>query len=412
MSLPEPGGAAPSSPARRKLRIAVFNRKFSSSGGGAERYSIELVEKLAARHEIHVFAQHIDHLCPGVFYHRVSAPLLKPRWVNQLWFAAASWWSTRRGYDIVHSHESTWHGDVQTVHVLPVKYNLFQGRNGWRRLLRYVKVATSPRLLTYLGLEHARFAALPGRKIVVTSDSLRAIMAASYPASSPMLAVITPGITMPEKQATPASKQEARDLLGLPPEGHCLLFVGNDYKKKGLSALLNALAQLPAEVVLAVVGNPEHIPGFRAQLTAAQLETRVFFLGSLPDVATAYEAADSLIHPTLEDTFAMVVLEAMSHGLPVVVSGPQYCGISGLLQHGVDALILDDPRDVTSLVQTLQQLIGSPVLQQTLSMGASGFARHYDWNALARQQEALYFSVNADKKAACVKRGTQPRPPA
>lgn len=412
MSLPEPGRAAPSSPARRKLRIAVFNRTFSSSGGGAERYSIELVEKLAARHEIHVFAQQIDHSCPGVFYHRVSAPLLKPRWVNQLWFAAASWWSTRRGYDIVHSHESTWHGDVQTVHVLPVKYNLFQGRNGWRRLLRYVKVATSPRLLTYLGLEHARFAALPGRKIVVTSDSLRAIMAASYPASSPMLAVITPGITMPEKQATPASKQEARDLLGLPPEGHCLLFVGNDYKKKGLSALLNALAQLSAEVVLAVVGNPEHIPGFRAQLKAAQLETRVFFLGSLPDVATAYEAADSLIHPSLEDTFAMVVLEAMSHGLPVVVSGPQYCGISGLLQHGVDALILDDPRDVTSLVQTLQQLIGSPVLQQTLSMGASGFAENYDWDALARQQEALYFSVSADKKAACVKRGTLPRPPA
>lgn len=412
MSLPEPGGAAPSSLARRKLRIAVFNRTFSSSGGGAERYSIELVEKLAARHEIHVFAQQINHSCPGVFYHRVSAPLLKPRWVNQLWFAAASWWSTRRGYDVVHSHENTWHGDVQTVHVLPVKYNLFQGRNGWRRLLRYIKVATSPRLLTYLGLEHARFAALPGRKIVVTSDSLRAIMATSYPASCPMLTVITPGITMPEKQLAPASKQEAKELLGLPPAGHCLLFVGNDYKKKGLSALLNALAQLPVEVVLAVVGNPEQIPGFRAQLTAAQLETRVFFLGSLPDVAPAYEAADSLIHPTLEDTFAMVVLEAMSRSLPVVVSGPKYCGIAGLLQHGVNALILDDPRNVSSLVQTLQQLIGSPVLQQTLSMGASGFARHYDWKALARQQEALYFSVNADKKAACVKRGTQPMPPA
>ena len=398
MSLTKPGGIAPLSAFPPKLRIAVFNRTFSPSGGGAERYSIALVEHLAARHEIHVFAQQIDHQWPGVFYHRVSAPLLKPRWINQLWFATASWWSTRRGYDIVHSHENTWHGDVQTVHVLPVKYNLFQGRNGWRRLLRYIKVATSPRLLTYLGLERARFAALPGRKIVVTSDSLRAIMAASYPASSLMLAVITPGITMPEEQARPAGKQEARDLLGLPPEGHCLLFVANDYKKKGLSALLKALAQLPAEVVLAVVGDPAHIPGFRAQLTASQLETRVFFLGSLPDVAPAYQAADSLIHPTLEDTFAMVVLEAMSHGLPVVVSGPQYCGISGLLQHGVNALILDDPRNVTSLVQTLRQLITSPVLQQALSLGASGFAMHYDWKALAGQQETLYFSMNAGKR--------------
>jgi glycosyltransferase involved in cell wall biosynthesis len=396
MSLFDSGQAAPLDHDRPKLRIAVFNRTFSSTGGGAERYSIALVEQLAAWHEIHVFAQQINHQWPGVFYHRVSAPLLKPRWMNQLWFASATWWATRRGFDVVHSHENTWHGNVQTVHVLPVKYNLFHGRTGLRRALRYIKVATSPRLLTYLGLESARYAARPGRKIVVTSDSLRTIMAVSYPGSIPMLTVITPGITMPEKPATSASKQAAKVLLGLPLAGHCLLFVGNDYKKKGLSALLKALAQLPTKVVLAVVGNPAHIAEFRTQLAALQLETRVFFLGSMPDVAPAYEAADSLVHPTLEDTFAMVVLEAMSHGLPVVVSGPQYCGISGLLQHGANALILDDPRSVASLAQTLQQLIASPVLQQTLSTGATGFARHYDWKALGTQQEALYFSVNAE----------------
>jgi glycosyltransferase involved in cell wall biosynthesis len=287
---------------------------------------------------------------------------------------------------------------VQTVHVLPVKYNLFHGRTGWRRVLRYVKVATSPRLLTYLGLERSRYAASSGRQIVVTSDSLRVIMAATYPASSPMLSVITPGITMPETKATLKTRGEARALLGLPLEGHCLLLVGNDYKKKGLSTLLMALAQLPADVVLAVVGNPAHVAEFRRQIAALQLETRVFFLGSLPDVAPAYQAADSLVHPTLEDTFAMVVLEAMSHGLPVVVSGPQYCGISGLLQHGVNALILDDPRNVATLAQTLRALIASPVLQQTIAMGASDFARHYDWKALAEQQEALYVSVSAYAK--------------
>jgi glycosyltransferase involved in cell wall biosynthesis len=398
MNLPDPDGAAQSSPARRKLRIAVLNRTFSSTGGGAERYSIALVEQLASRHEIHVFAQQIDHQWPGVFYHRVSAPFLKPRWVNQLWFATATWLATRRGYDVVHSHENTWHGDVQTVHVLPVKYNLFHARTGWRRLLRWIKVVTSLRLLTYLGLERARFAALPSRKIVVTSDSLRAIMAASYPASSPMMTVITPGITMPEKLTTPARKEEARALLGLGREGRCLLFVGNDYKKKGLPALLNALAQLPTDVALAVVGNPAHTPGFRGQVAALQLEARVFFLGSLADVAPAYEAADGLVHPTLEDTFAMVVLEAMSHGLPVVVSGPRYCGISGSLQDGVNAMILDDPQNVKSLAQTLRELIGSESLQQTLSTGALSFARHYEWKALAGEQEALYFSVSSEKR--------------
>ena len=49
------------SPAQpKRLRIAVLNRIFRPTGGGAERYSIALVEQLAADHDIHVFAQQIE----------------------------------------------------------------------------------------------------------------------------------------------------------------------------------------------------------------------------------------------------------------------------------------------------------------------------------------------------------------
>lgn len=384
----------------RKLRIAVFNRTFSPTGGGAERYSIALVEQLSAQHEIHVFAQEIDHQWPGVTYHTVSSPLRKPRWVNQLWFATATWWATRRGFDVVHSHENTWHGDVQTVHVMPVKYNLFQGRHGVRRVLRWIKVVTSPRLLAYLGLERARYAPRPGRQVVVTSESLRPIMAAAYPDCRAAVSVVTPGITLPGT-LTAGSKREARARLTLPAEGCCLLFVGNDYRKKGLEALLRAMTQLPVDVVLAVVGNPAHIAEFRALSETLKLGARVFFLGALNDVSPAYEAADMLVHPTFEDTFAMVVLEAMAHGLPVVVSGPKYCGISGLLNQGVNALMLDDPRDAAELTRVLSNLVAQATLRETLSSGAVAFAVHYQWREIALQQEALYFSAVAAKNASC-----------
>src|SRR4051812_18572414 len=88
-------------PDASRLRIAVLNRTFSSTGGGAERYSIALVEALAARHEIHVYAQEISHDWPGVTYHKVSCPTRKPRWVNQLWYATATWLATRSGFDVV-----------------------------------------------------------------------------------------------------------------------------------------------------------------------------------------------------------------------------------------------------------------------------------------------------------------------
>ncbi len=79
MSLPSGPPAPP-----RRLRIAVLNRIFQASGGGAEAYSVALVEQLSQRHELHVFAQQICHDAPGVFYHLISRPLARPRWLNQL----------------------------------------------------------------------------------------------------------------------------------------------------------------------------------------------------------------------------------------------------------------------------------------------------------------------------------------
>lgn len=378
--------------AEPRLRIAVLNRIFDSTGGGAERYSIALVEQLAQRHEIHVFAQQIHHQCPGVTYHRVAMPLRKPRWLNQLWYAFASWRATRTGFDVVHSHENTWHGRIQTVHVVPVRHNLFQGRTGLRRVLRWLKVVTSPRLLTYLGLESQRFRAVTGRQVVVTSASLGATMAATYPASRGMTTVVTPGVDLPALSDAAGRKTLARQVLGLPAAGLCLLFVGNDYRKKGLATLLEVLADLPAHVVLAVAGNPAHIPEFRRQAEALGLASRVFFLGTLQDMGPAYCAADALVHPTLEDTFAMVVLEAMAHALPVVVSSAAYCGISGLLNDGVNALLVDDPRSTQALGRALGRVSGDAELRRQLGAQARLFAEGYSWEGIARQQETLYFA--------------------
>lgn len=377
----------------RRLRIAVFNRIFTSSGGGAERYSIALVEQLAQRHEIHVFAQEIDHQWPGVTYHQVPIPLKKPRWVNQLWFAVATWWATRRGFDVVHSHENTWHGQVQTVHVLPIKYNLFHGRTGWRLALRWLKIAISPRLIVYLWLERSRYDLRDKRCIVLTSTSLKGIMVKTYPTAASAMTVVTPGVAAVPGLACESDQQEARRYLGLPAEGWCILFVGNDYRKKGLPVLLEALKQLPDEVFLAVVGNSAQISGFQDEVRTGGLAKRVFFLGTLKDVRPAYLAANCLAHPTLEDTFAMVVLEAMAHGLPVVVSSASYCGISEFLRDGENALILDNPRDANALAFGLERVRCESGFRRQLSEAGSRFACAHQWSDAALQQETIYLSI-------------------
>lgn len=391
-----------------RLRIAVLNRNFSPTAGGAERYSMALVEQLAARHDIHVFAQTIEHQWPGITYHRIKMPLRRPRWMNQLWFAAATWWVTRAGsrsgitggFDVVHSHENTWYGDIQTVHVLPVKFNLFQGRTGWRRALRWIKVLTSPRLLVYLALEHWRYAPQPGRAVVVTSGSLLATFNATYPGASAIATVITPGISLPDKSTSADARLESRRQLGLPEHRPCILFVGNDLRKKGLQTLLEALCLLPDEVVLAVVGNALQVSAFSHQISQLGLTSRVFFLGVLSDIGRAYQAADCLAHPTLEDTFAMVVLEAMACSLPVVVSGAKFCGVSELLEDEVNALLLRDPRDAVALSNSLRRVLTDQTLNVKLAQAATAFAENFQWCDLAVKQEQLYFSASVAKRNA------------
>ena len=377
----------------RPLRIAVLNRIFKPTGGGAERYSMALVEQLAQRHEIHVFAQQIDHHWPGVTYHRVFTPFLRPRWINQLWFAFATWLSTRRGFDVVHSHENTWHGQVQTVHVVPVKYSLFHGVVGWPLALRWVKIMTSPRLLAYLGLERSRYRMSKHRRIVVTSGSLQTVMAQTYPLTQSAMSIVTPGVSSVSGPPNVDERRAARLRLGLPEEGRCILLVANDYRKKGLPALIAAMRHVPEDFYLAVVGNSDQITGFRQEFVESQFEHRIHFLGSLSNVDDAYRAADCLVHPTLEDTFAMVVLEAMAHGVPVVVSGDQFCGISALLTDANNALILENPRDAHALAEAVIRILSDKKLALRLIANGQAFAQWHLWSEIARQQEGIYYAL-------------------
>lgn len=360
-------------------------------GGGAERYAVALAERLAARHEVHVFAQHFASQVPGLTYHRLPA-LKKPRWLNQLLFAYLAQRRTRAGFDIVHAHENGWAGDVQTVHVRPMRHNLLGGIRGLRRGLRWLKIATSPRLATYLWLERGRFRPCPGRKVVAVSATLRQEVATSYPESTTCLAVIPPGVTLPDK---PPAQAEARQALRLPEGIPLLLFVANDLARKGLDTALQALrdippASLPQAPHLAVVGgNPGQIDHYRRLAASLGLEGRVHFLGPQRVMSMVYAAADLLIHPTREDTFGMVVLEAMAFGLPVVVSRAPWCGLAADLREE-EAWLLDHPDDAQALAQAIQRLLTDDAQRERLARTGPVVAARYAWDDIAKRHEALY----------------------
>jgi glycosyltransferase involved in cell wall biosynthesis len=379
------------------MKIAVFNRHFSRRAGGAESYSVSLVEGLAQQHEVHVFAQTLDHSHPRVTYHKVPGPIHRPRWINQLVFATYTWWKTRKlskdgGFDVIHSHENTWHGQVQTVHVRPIRYNLFHPNHkaltGWRLWQRWLKVFTSPRLAVYVWLEAAR---MRQPFVVAVSGEMQRQTLAAYPyLKASDVPIILPGVGAPDLSLT---QEQARAKLGLPLDKKVILFVGNDYTRKGLPALLAAMPILQANVHLLVVGNAAQVPKF--QLAAAELgiAERVHFAGALADMPLAYRAADMLAHPTLEDSFAMVVLEAMSYGLPVVVSSAKYCGISQFLEADKNALLLDDPENLEQIASQMNRVLTESELSKNLSTSGIQFATRYSWDTALESYVDIFEKV-------------------
>ena len=409
----------------KRLKIAVLTRHFSPKAGGAERYAMALVSAMCRHHEVHVFAQRVEFAPDGVHYHLIGEPLKRPRWMNQWWYAYKTWQLTRVGFDVVHSHENTWHGQVQSVHVRPAWLSLLaaaqasKGFTAWIKTgWRYLGLLISPRRMSYLWLEHRRLHPKFGKQVVSVSKSLEHELQVRFGLDAAHLSTVSPGVDDTtdwiraqglERMSQAQLKRHARERLGLNPDRTWLLWVGNDARKKGLVTLLNALNSLPSHVHLMVVGQARHadkvLRPFKAGGVSKGLESRLQFLGSLPDVSMAYLASDVLVHPTLEDTFGMVVLEAMSWARPVCVSEAKFCGIAAHLHHQDNAYVFEDPLDSAALVRGIEWVLQADNFERVANAGLK-WSKTQNWASKAQAVEAIYLK-SRDLKASVVFQSTQ-----
>lgn len=105
------------------------------------------------------------------------------------------------------------------------------------------------------------------------------------------------------------------------PRAFQFLFVGHDYRRKGLEFLLHGLSRLKnRDWELTVIGKDKKIHEFQNIAHRLNLTKQVHFLGPQPDIVPYYQASDALVIPSIYDPFANVTVEALAMGLFVVSS--------------------------------------------------------------------------------------------
>ena len=185
-------------------------------------------------------------------------------------------------------------------------------------------------------------------------------------------------------------RQSAREALGI-ADRFVLLLVGNDWRKKGLPALLDVLQTLRDLPVDLLVAGRDDVSPFLASVSEMSLSERVYFLPPRKDVEFYYAAADVYVGPSLEDTFALPVTEAMACGLPVIVSSR--AGAASLVTDGVDGFVLPDPTNTCHLSTTIRRLHADPELRARLGARAAEKVAAYTWERSAQQLADVFEEV-------------------
>jgi len=166
--------------------------------------------------------------------------------------------------------------------------------------------------------------ALRGAAAVISVDARMAQIARDLGAPPERVSVIPNGVDLDDFK--PGNKQAARGRLGLPEDGRLLVSVAHLGVRKGHRETIEAVASLPGDVHLVLVGTDA--PGcrdagvLRRLVEDLRLADRVIFAGPQPHerIPDFFIAADASVLASYREGCPNAVLESLACGTPVVAT--------------------------------------------------------------------------------------------
>ena len=248
-------------------------------------------------------------------------------------------------------------------------------------------LAASPYHRTVLAAERRLYASPRLRRVICISQMVQSEIHERFGLPRDRLPVIYNAIdaTVFNTQLR-RHRDEIRARYGIGRDAVVFLLVGSEYARKGVGRALEALALLPPDAHLLVVGR-DRAPGRYAELAQRLgVAARVTFAGAQTDPKPFYGAADAFVLPTLYDALSNAVLEALACGLPVVTS--DRCGAGELVAAHAAGTVCA-ARDIAAIARGMEALL-DPTRRAHASVGALAAVRPLTPTAMAQRLTALY----------------------
>jgi len=238
----------------------------------------------------------------------------------------------------------------------------------------------------------------PQPDVLCQSQYMRSCILSSYKIPPEHVHVIYNAVDTAEY--SPARRLAIRDEMrakwNIPQDALCLLFLGHNFRRKGLWQILGMMPQLqnlgrPVHLLVAGKATGEAQRRRARQLVSSLgLDGQVTFAGDVRPSLQAHAAADVLLFLSWHDSFGFVSLEAMASGLPVVTT--PYAGAAELIRHGESGFVVDPANDAET-VAAIRQLADDSFRARIAAAAAVDGARHDEAGNFAQVHDVFRTAV-------------------
>ena len=250
--------------------------------------------------------------------------------------------------------------------------------------------------------EKAVMSAQSQTKVLLLTQRDKEVFQQWYQAPDTKFHLLSPNI--PWEKFAEKNQQDFRIYLrqqfNLPAEATVVLTVGSSFFRKGVDRVIDALANLPENLQkntwLIATGEYESSSNFQAYCKKRKIEHRCIQAGGRNDVAQLMLGADLLAHLARSELAGIVIMEAMTAGLPVLLT--DVCGYSPHVFKANAGCVLTSPYQQAAMNQALADMLTS---NQRLTWKTNGVNYAMQLKAMSTDtQEADFIIAYAQQKMA------------